>query len=128
VEHLVADYRASGLPVELTVRGRRRELSRDLDLNAYRILQEALTNTLKHAGPVPTRAGIDYGEEAVTVTVSDQGDERRPGREEPPGPPGHGLLGMRERVALFGGELRAGPTGSGGWSVRATLPLDGSRR
>jgi signal transduction histidine kinase len=118
VEPLVRRHRDRGLPVRLQVRGRPAPASAELQLNAFRIVQEALTNTVKHAGPVDTLVEVRHGDGELVVAVTDRG------RPRPGGPPGHGLLGMRERVALFGGSLRAGPTADGGWAVAATFPLD----
>jgi signal transduction histidine kinase len=89
-----------------------------VDLSAYRIVQEALTNALKHAGPARARVVVRYAADAVELEVSDDG----PGATDAPGT-GHGLVGMRERVALYGGDLQAGRRGDGGWALRARLPL-----
>jgi signal transduction histidine kinase len=121
LDALVRQARQSGLTVEVTVEGERRTLPQGVDLSAYRIVQEALTNTIKHAGQVPTRIAVRYGEDQLELEISDDG----------PGPPGeaddrgsgHGLVGMRERAALYGGELRAGPRPEGGFVVRARIPL-----
>jgi signal transduction histidine kinase len=92
-------------------------------VSVYRIVQEALTNILKHA--VPARADVTIGcaAEAVTIEITDDGT-RKPGDQTPAG--GHGLVGMRERVAIFGGELHVGPRPGGGFAVRARLPLGDS--
>jgi signal transduction histidine kinase len=91
-------------------------------VSAYRIVQEALTNVLKHAGPARADVTIGCTGEAVTIEVTDNGI----GQTSPPTPAaGHGLAGMRERAAAFGGELAAGPRPGGGFAVRARLPLDG---
>ncbi len=121
VGDLVAQVREAGLPVELVVEGDVRALPRGIDLSAYRIVQEALTNALKHAGPARARVTIRYGAGALDVEVADDGGG-------PPGEPpagGHGLIGMRERVALFGGELATGRRSGGGYAVRARLPIAG---
>jgi signal transduction histidine kinase len=94
-------------------------LSPGVDLCAFRIVQESLTNVIKHAGPASVRVGVRFPAGTVAVEVVDDG---RGG--EPVGDGGHGLLGMRERVAVFGGELSLGPQPSGGFAVRATLPLE----
>ncbi|HEX2702362.1 MAG TPA: histidine kinase, partial [Solirubrobacteraceae bacterium] len=123
LEALVDRARSSGLPVELRVGGRR-ALSPGLDLVAYRILQEALTNVIKHAGPVPTVVSVRFTARELELEVSDTG--RGPARErEDRDGPGHGLLGMGERVALYGGELSTGPRAGGGFEVRARIPFDG---
>ena len=103
----------------LEFRGERRALPAGLDLAAYRIVQEGLTNALKHAGRAPTTVTVDWSaSDALTLEIRDHG---APGRAD--GTSGHGLVGMRERVRLYGGELDAGPADGGGWRVRATLPM-----
>ncbi|HEY7622944.1 MAG TPA: sensor histidine kinase [Solirubrobacteraceae bacterium] len=120
LDALVAGVREAGLPVELEVVGDPIALPPGVDLSAYRIVQEALTNALKHAGPARARVVVRYSDEAVELEVSDDG----PGGVVAPGT-GHGLVGMRERVALYGGDLEAGNRGEGGWALRARLPLGG---
>jgi signal transduction histidine kinase len=119
LDDLIAQVRRSGLDVELNVEGERRAVSAALDLSAYRIVQEALTNTLKHASA--TRAWVDvrFGDSEVDVTVSDDGV----GPAANGGASGRGLVGMRERVELFGGHLDTGPRAGGGYRVSARLPL-----
>ncbi len=114
---LVARVREAGLPVELTVEGERRPLAPGVDVAAYRILQEALTNSLKYAGGAPTEAHIRYMPGVVDVEVIDDGAVAAPAKGI-----GRGLVGMRERVALFGGTIEAGPRETGGYAVRARLP------
>jgi signal transduction histidine kinase len=116
---LVEQSRASGAAVELNVEGVRRELAPAIELSAYRITQEALTNALKHAPGSRTRVRVIYEDEAIAIEVTDDG----PGAV--PGSPGHGLIGMRERVELFGGTLLAGTQPSGGFRVLARLPIPG---
>jgi signal transduction histidine kinase len=118
IGELVARARAAGLPTALELRGTRRPLPAGLDLAAYRIIQEALTNALKHAGHAPTTVTVDFSEHALTVEIRDRGRAAAPAADA-----GHGLVGMRERVRLYGGELEAGPADGGGWRVRARLPL-----
>jgi signal transduction histidine kinase len=118
LELLLAKVRESGLPVELEVAGEPEPLPPGVDLSAYRIVQEALTNTLKHAGPAHVRVVVRYGVGVLELEVADDGPGAANGSEG-----GHGLVGMRERVALFGGELDAGPAPGGGYAVRARLPL-----
>ena len=101
----------------LDLRGERRPLPAGLDLAAYRIVQEALTNALKHAGHAPTTVTVDFGEHELALEIRDEGS----GGANAGG--GHGLVGMRERVRLYGGEIETGPADGGGWRVRATLPL-----
>ena len=123
LEQLIAQTQAAGLPVELTVDGERRHLGPGIDLTAYRIVQEALTNTLKHAGPARARVTLRYGNQELDIEVTDDGrglDHSDPDRSEP----GHGFVGMRERVALYGGALQTGPSERGGYAVRARLPVD----
>jgi signal transduction histidine kinase len=128
---LIDRVAAAGLPVELTVTGQPRTLPPGLDLTAYRVVQEALTNAMKHAGRAAAVVTLDYREDAVVVDVSDNGGrDHRPGRAassvrtSPAGVArsGRGLLGLRERLSLYGGEFDAGPRPAGGWRVRATLP------
>jgi signal transduction histidine kinase len=119
---LVAGIREAGLPVSLAVDGERGQLPGAVDVSAYRIVQEALTNALKHAGPARARVSVRCAAGAVTIEVRDDG----PGAAGKAGEAGgHGLAGMRERVAVLGGELRAGPEPGGGYAVRAMLPLGG---
>ncbi len=126
-DELVAEVRAAGLPVELTRSGTPKPLPRALDVSAYRVLQEALTNVLRHAGRVPTTVHLDHAD-GVTIEVEDAGGSTgtATGLATPGG--GHGLVGMRERVAVYGGRLEAGPRAEGGFRVRARFPLPGSSR
>jgi signal transduction histidine kinase len=118
VDDLVDSMRSSGIPVSLAVTGTRVDVPGGVDLTAYRIVQEALTNVLKHAGPnVQVDVAIEYEPGTVRVEVLDDG---RGAAVHADG--GHGLLGMRERVSVFGGELVAGPKPGGGFRVSATLP------
>jgi signal transduction histidine kinase len=117
LDELIARSRAAGLPTALDLRGERRPLPTGLDLAAYRIVQEALTNALKHSGHAPTTVTVDYGEHELALEIRDEGA----GRSNSGG--GHGLVGMRERVRLYGGSIETGPTDGGGWRVRARLPL-----
>ena len=93
-----------------------------VELAAYRIIQEALTNTMKHAGPARAEVRIAYEDDVLTVVVADDG--RGVGLDADPDGTGHGLPGMRERVTVYGGDLDAGPHPGGGFRVRARLPLD----
>jgi signal transduction histidine kinase len=120
LEALLDQLRASGLSVRLEVHGDEAggQVPPGVDLSAYRIIQEALTNVLKHAGPGATATvELGYGADDLTVTVSDDG--RSP---TAPDAHGHGLLGIRERVAVVGGQVEAGPSAGGGFVVRARLP------
>ncbi|HET6563313.1 MAG TPA: histidine kinase [Marmoricola sp.] len=122
---LVADVRAAGLSVDLEVTGDPVELPRALDVTAYRILQEALTNVLRHAPEAQTGVRVHHGSDAVEVTVENERGSRVPALVGSGGPAtgGHGLVGMRERAAMFGGVLEAGPRPDGGFRVRVRLPL-----
>ncbi len=119
VGELVERIRATGLAVDLAVEGIRFPLGAAAELTAYRIVQEALTNTLRHAAAAHAWVTISYDEPQVRIWVSDDG--RGATAEIPPAEGGHGIDGMRERAALHGGSLRAGPAAGGGWLVEATL-------
>jgi signal transduction histidine kinase len=119
----------------MAVEGEPRPLPAGVDLSAYRIVQEALTNSLKHAGPARTSVRICYGRKVLEVQVWDDGSGAYKGLESAFGRrpedsdrqirrSGHGLIGMRERVALFGGSLQVGAHPDGGFRVAARLPLD----
>jgi signal transduction histidine kinase len=120
LDALVAQVQRAGLPVALTVEGEQVPLPAGVDLCAYRIVQEALTNALKHAGPARADVRLRYVPRGLDVEVRDDGrgltDANRDGA-------GHGLIGMRERVALYGGTLDAGPRQGGGFEIRAHLPI-----
>jgi len=117
---LVADSRATGLDVTLSVEGAPGPLSDSVSLSAYRVVQEAITNTLKHAHARRCQVDLRYRPDAVEVTVADDGVGDRQDRASTP--PGHGIAGMGERVALHGGTLAAGQRPEGGFLVRATFP------
>ena len=121
VEALVSDYRQAGLQIDLEIVGERRTLPSGLDLAAYRIVQEALTNTLKHAGAAKVSVRIAFGRDGVTIDVVDNGTPN--GSANGTGG-GHGLVGMRERTAIYGGSLVAGPRPGGGFAVSARLPIE----
>jgi signal transduction histidine kinase len=118
VPALVTQVSEAGLPVELHIEGERRELPAGIELSAYRIVQEALTNALKHAGNAHAEVHVRYGPESLELEIVDDG----PGADAP-APGGHGLVGMRERVALYGGRLDAGRRPSGGFAVSVKLPV-----
>jgi signal transduction histidine kinase len=116
---LADQIRSAGVEVELKVEGEPGDLPPGVDLSAFRIAQEGLTNVLKHGGRV-ARVLVRYSPGAVAVEIADDG---RAGADEGPGDgTGHGLIGMRERVAVFGGELTAGPVPGGGYRMAARLP------
>jgi len=121
---VVRDVRAAGLDVDLEVVGEARELPRALDLSAYRILQEALTNVLRHAPGSTARVRLEYTPDGVHITVRDDGGDPVPEDGRADGVGGHGLVGMRERARMFGGTLAAGRV-DGGFEVRAHLPVAG---
>jgi signal transduction histidine kinase len=121
VELLLERVREAGLAVDLTVHGQPRSLPTGVDLSAFRIVQEALTNVLKHSGAGHTRVTVSYRTDAVQLEVADDG---RPHGSFRPG--GQGLVGMRERVALHGGTLATGEQPSGGFAVTAVLPVGGA--
>jgi signal transduction histidine kinase len=118
VEELAATARTAGLEVEVSVEGEPVELPAGLDLAAYRVVQEALTNSLRHAGPARASVVVRYLPRRLEIEILDDGR----GATETDGG-GRGLVGMRERVALYGGELRVGGRSEGGFAVRATIPL-----
>jgi signal transduction histidine kinase len=115
---LVDDAKRSGLAVELEIDGERRPLPATLDLAAYRIVQEGLTNVRKHAGAEQAQVGIRYERDCLDILVRDDGHPSTAS-----GGGGHGLVGLRERVTLLGGHLEAGPAGDGGFVLQARLPL-----
>lgn len=119
LDTLARNLREAGLAVDLHARGDRRPLPTGVELSAYRIVQEALTNTLKHAHASRADVTVDYGERELTLEVVDDGSQY-----DAPSNGGHGIVGMRERVALFGGSVEAGPVKDGGFRVRARLRLD----
>jgi signal transduction histidine kinase len=119
VPSLVDSVRNAGLPVELRIEGAPQALPAGLDLTAYRVVQEALTNALKHSGRAHTKVIVCYGEADIRIEVADVG---RPGWPASAEGAGRGLVGMRERVAMYGGEMEASPR-SRGFGVRVRLPL-----
>jgi signal transduction histidine kinase len=116
---LVAQVADAGLPVELHVEGECRELPVGIELSAFRIVQEALTNALKHAGEANASVHVRYGRDSLELEITDDGGTAR----EAVVSGGHGLLGMRERVALYGGSLDVGRRPTGGFTVRVLLPI-----
>lgn len=120
LDTLVADTRAAGLPVTVEIRGPARDLPASVDLAAYRIVQEALTNARKHAGPARAAVLLQYGEHGLTVQVDDDGLGTA---VLSAGSGGNGLPGMRERAHALGGTITTGPRSEGGFRVRAFLPV-----
>jgi signal transduction histidine kinase len=116
---LVTQVREAGLPVELVVEGESRDLPVGIELSAYRIVQEALTNALKHAGDARATVRVSYGTDSLELEIVDDGA----GTPQPVASGGHGLVGMRERVALYGGRLDAGRRVGGGFAVSVLLPI-----
>lgn len=119
LDPLLETVRATGLPVEVVRTGTPRELPAGADLAAYRVIQESLTNALKHAGPANARVSMDFAPDRLTIEVADDGSGPAP----VPGV-GHGLIGMRERVGVFGGTLTTGERPGGGFVVRAEIPVE----
>jgi signal transduction histidine kinase len=125
LDGLLARSRAAGVPVELSVSGEPRPLPQSVDLSAFRIVQEALTNVVRHAGRAHTTVMLGYGEDELELTIRDDGDAAAGPPAESAG--GHGLIGMRERAALFGGTLTAGRRDGHGFEVHAQLPYGKAR-
>ncbi len=121
VENLAAQVSDAGLPVKVTVDGEQPALPSSIDLSAYRIIQEALTNSLKHAGQAHAQVAIHYSPESLDLEITDDGHGGSQPAKGNGG--GRGLIGMKERVALYGGELSVGPRPEGGFRVHARLPL-----
>jgi signal transduction histidine kinase len=120
IDLLVEQIQRAGLPVDLHIEGEPAQLPAGVDLCAYRIVQEGLTNALKHAGPAHAEVLLRYAARGLDIEVSDDGQ----GLSEANGDgSGHGLIGMRERVALYGGSLETGPRDGGGFQIHAHLPL-----
>ncbi len=126
IGELTAKARAAGLDVEVEESAPGTPLPSAVGGAAYRIVQESITNVVRHVGPTRVTVALDPGIESLEIRVTDEGRRAAPGRHPgTPGPagPGHGIAGMRERCRLLGGELDAGPTPDGGFEVRARLPL-----
>jgi signal transduction histidine kinase len=122
IDELVASMRSTGLPVDLTIEGEPVELPPGVDVSAYRIVQEALTNALKHAGPARARVILRYSPDDLELEILDDGGGNGHG-----GGSGQGLHGIRERVAVYGGQLESGARPEGGYALRARLPLGSAR-
>jgi signal transduction histidine kinase len=119
IDSLLDGVRAAGLPVELEVDGEPRDIPPGVDLAAYRVVQEALTNALKYAGPAHAWVAVNWGDAELGLEISNDGRGDGDGTGG-----GHGLAGMRERVSLYGGDIESGPRDGGGYVVRARLPLE----
>jgi signal transduction histidine kinase len=123
LDAVLDDLRAGGMPVELLVRGEPREVPQLVDVSAVRVVQEALSNVVRHAGAAATRVEVAWAPDRLAVTVTDDGRARTPRPPVVPGVGGHGQLHMRERVGVVGGRLDVGPLRGGGYRVRAEFPL-----
>jgi len=128
LDGLLAEVAKAGLAVRLQVEGRPAHLPAGVDLSAYRIVQEALTNVVKHAGPARAQVAIRYRDHEVRVEVTDDGRGAAAPTGDGRARVGHGLIGMRERVSVFGGDLEVGPRPGGGFRVAARLPFAADRR
>ncbi|MGZ8632029.1 MAG: sensor histidine kinase [Actinomycetota bacterium] len=135
LDALLDTVRDAGVPVEAVTRGESRPVSPGVDLTAYRVVQEALTNVIKHAGRASARVVLSWVDDALEVEVADDGHGKTWAETVSPGqgpigqgPIGQGLIGMRERVALYGGSLETGGRPGGGFVVRVHLPLDGTAK
>ena len=119
IDALLEGVRAAGLPVDLDVNGAPRDLPPGVDLAAYRVVQEALTNALKYGGTAHAWVGVRWSEDEIQLEIANDGAGDGDGTGG-----GHGLAGMRERVSLYGGEIESGPRDGGGYVVRARLPIE----
>ncbi len=128
LDSLLAQVVEAGLAVQLRVEGARPQVPLGVDLSAYRIVQEALTNVVKHAGPAQAQVVVHYGDQELTIEVTDDGRGAAALADDGRAGTGHGLIGIRERVAVFGGDLEAGPRPGGGFRVAARLPFAADRR
>jgi len=120
---LVEDVGRAGLPVRLRIDGDPATLPGGIDISAYRIIQEGLTNALKHARASQAEVALDYRPDQLRIEVRDNGQGAAPGSGD-----GHGLAGMRERVKLYGGEMNAGTGNGGGFVLSTRFPLDGDEQ
>jgi signal transduction histidine kinase len=124
---LVERAAEAGVRVDLDVRGERPRLSAGLDLAAYRVIQEAITNVIKHAATDSCQLNVAYQDDALTLEITDSGAAGRSARAGNGGPAaGHGITGMRERVGMYGGQFRAAPLPGRGFRVTAVFPLAGA--
>ncbi len=123
LEHLVEQVNGAGLQVEVNVHGEARNLPPGIELSAYRIVQESLTNAIKHAGPARARVDLSFEPSHLEVAVTDDGRGGAAGLADQQDGGGHGLLGMRERIESIGGTFLAGPKSGGGYQVTARIPV-----
>jgi signal transduction histidine kinase len=121
LEALITGVRASGVPVELNVAGQPRPMLPGIELAAYRVVQEALTNTVKHARGASATVAVEYGASHLRVEVANTGGAPRASATTGNG---RGLIGLQERLAVYGGTLHAGPRPRGGYRVHAQIPLE----
>ena len=128
LDDLLAEVAKAGLSVRLRVEGTRPQVPPGVDLSAYRIVQEALTDVVKHAGPAQAQVVVRYGDQEITMEITDDGRGAAALAGDSRAGSGHGLIGMRERVALFDGDLEVGPRPGGGFRVAARLPYGAGRR
>ena len=128
LDGLVAEAAASGLSVDVAVEGRRPDVPQGLDLSAFRIVQEALTNVRRHAGATAARVVVRYSGDEVALEVTDDGRGGPVADGTGTARGGHGIIGMRERAAVFGGTVDAGPRPEGGFRVAARIPVPAPRR
>ena len=127
LKDLVAEVEGAGVDVDITVEGNLHDMPAALGLSAYRIMQEGLTNVVKHAGrPARAEVLVRLTQEKFVLEIADDGGGAASGASRVPG--GHGLIGMRERVALFGGRMSAGPRREGGFLVKAEIPMENELR
>jgi len=124
LDRLVAGTAGAGVRVQICQQGQVRAIPAGVDLSAFRIVQEALTNVVKHSGADSCQVSIDYADDGLAVEITDQGGENGRAAAGLAAGPGHGIAGMAERVSLFGGEFHAGPRPGRGFRVAARLPLD----
>jgi signal transduction histidine kinase len=122
LDALISQIRGTGLAVTVHTKGAAEDLPAGIDASAYRIIQEALTNTLKHAQATTAEVALAVGPEELTIDILDDGHPAGPPADSDPHP-GRGIIGMRERVALYGGSLTAAPRPQGGFQVHARFPL-----
>jgi signal transduction histidine kinase len=128
LDAVLDELRTGGMPIELVVTGDPVEVPPLVDVSAVRVVQEALSNVVRHAGAAATRVTVDHAADRVTVTVTDDGRARVATPPPTPGTGGHGQLHMRERVSVVGGRLEVGPVRAGGYRVRASFPLPAAER